>query len=198
MPQTFSADSNYGNKLRSVYALYPCKLFIKLIIAAYHLLYADNVIALDQDGRITQHGSYSDLMGFDGYIRMLSDNIHQVNSVRAPDIVLDDETLRELNLDDQPTDLSRRTGDWTVYRFYFQNIGWPLLSIFLACCVLFILGLSFPRKLQQSCLNICFHALLISTQKSGCSGGLVPMSSTPTNMFIIGWVYMWHLVSSHF
>jgi hypothetical protein len=99
-------------------------------------------------------------MGSDRYIRMLSDNIHPVNTVRAPDIVLDDETLRELNLDDQHTDLSRRTGDWTVYRFYFQNIGWPLLSIFLACCVLFILGLSFPRKLQQTCLNICFHALL--------------------------------------
>ncbi|KAJ5255483.1 hypothetical protein N7497_007030 [Penicillium chrysogenum] len=113
--------------------------------SAHHLPYADNVIALDKDGRITQHGSYSDLMGFDGYIRMLSDNIHPVNSVRAPDIVLDDETLRELNLDDQPTDLSRRTGDWTVYKFYFQNIGWPLLSIFLACCVLFILGLSFPQ-----------------------------------------------------
>ncbi|KAJ6187634.1 hypothetical protein N7519_002542 [Penicillium mononematosum] len=113
--------------------------------SAHHLLYADNVIALDKDGRITQHGSYSDLMGSDGYIRMFSNNIHPVNTVRAPNIGLDDETLRELNLDDQHTDLSRRTGDWTVYRFYFQNIGWPLLSIFLACCVLFILGLSFPQ-----------------------------------------------------
>ncbi|CAG8888161.1 unnamed protein product [Penicillium egyptiacum] len=113
--------------------------------SAHHLLYADNVIALDKDGRITQHGSYSDLVGSDGYIGMLSDNIHPVDTARAPDIVLDDETLRELNLDDQHTDLSRRTGDWTVYRFYFQNIGWPLLSVFLACCVLFILGLSFPQ-----------------------------------------------------
>ncbi|CAI7570859.1 unnamed protein product [Penicillium viridicatum] len=113
--------------------------------SAHHLLYADNVIALDEHGRIIQHGSYSDLISSSGYIRMLSDGVNQVNTSRSPGFVLNDETLRELNLDDQHTDLSRRTGDWTVYRFYFQNIGWPLLSLFLACCVLFILGLSFPQ-----------------------------------------------------
>lgn len=89
---------------------------------------------------------------------MLSDGVNQVDTARPPDFVLDDETLRELNLDDQHTDLSRRTGDWTVYRFYFQNIGWPLLSVFLACCVLFILGLSFPRQFQQAYLDILFQA----------------------------------------
>lgn len=93
-------------------------------------------------------------MSSGGYIEMLSDGVHPVNTARASDVVLDDETLRGLNLDEQHTDLSRRTGDWTVYRFYFQNIGWPLLSVFLACCVLFILGLSFPRGSQQSYLNI--------------------------------------------
>ncbi|KAJ5960301.1 uncharacterized protein N7479_007451 [Penicillium vulpinum] len=113
--------------------------------SAHHLLYADSVIALDEDGRIIQHGSYSDLMSSDGYIKMLSDGVYSANTVQSPDVVLDDETLRELNLDDQNTDLSGRTGDWTVYRFYFQNIGWPLLSVFFACCVLFILGLSFPQ-----------------------------------------------------
>ncbi|CAI7598161.1 unnamed protein product [Penicillium glandicola] len=113
--------------------------------SAHHLLYADNVIALDKDGRIIQQGSYGDLLSSGGYIRMLSNDVQPVNSARGPDVVLDDETLRELNFDDQHTDLSRRTGDWTVYHFYFQNIGWPLLSVFLACCVLFILGLSFPQ-----------------------------------------------------
>ncbi|KAJ5499877.1 ABC transporter integral membrane type 1 [Penicillium expansum] len=128
---------------------------------SHHLLYADNVIALDEYGRIIQHGSYRDLNSSGGYIRMLSDGVSTVKTSRAPDVVLDDETLRELNLDDQHTDLSRRTGDWTVYHFYFQNIGWPLLSAFLACCVLFILGLSFPRQFQQTYLNIRFHSLLI-------------------------------------
>ncbi|KGO71820.1 ABC transporter, integral membrane type 1 [Penicillium italicum] len=113
--------------------------------SAHHLLYADNVIALDENGRIIQHGSYSDLISSGGHIRTLSDGVYTVNTSRAPDVVLDDETLRELNLDYQDTDTRRRTGDWTVYRFYFQNIGWPLLSVFFASCVLFILGLSFPQ-----------------------------------------------------
>jgi hypothetical protein len=60
--------------------------------------------------------------------------------------VLDDETLQGLNLDENKEDSSRRTGDLTVYQYYFENIGWPLLSLFLFCCILFVLGLSFPRQ----------------------------------------------------
>ena len=86
-------------------------------------------------------------MDIQGYVSTLSGSSKPLTTTRAPDFVLDDETLLGLNMEEEQTeDLSRRTGDLTVYSFYFQNIGWPLLSIFLACCVVFILGLSFPRE----------------------------------------------------
>lgn len=86
-------------------------------------------------------------MSTEGDLGMLSDSAHPADTGRGPQLALDDKTLQDLNLPDKHLeDSTRKTGDWTVYRFYFENIGWPLLSIFLACCVLFILGLSFPRQ----------------------------------------------------
>lgn len=62
-------------------------------------------------------------------------------------MVVDDETIQELKLDDEETDMiSRQAGDWSVYLYYFQRIGWPLLILFFTCSVLFIFGLIFPRK----------------------------------------------------
>lgn len=85
-------------------------------------------------------------MSAGGYVSTISGNSKTLNTTRAPDITIDQEMLQGLNIDeDQPEDLGRRTGDLTVYSYYFQNIGWSLLFIFLACCVLFIIGLSFPR-----------------------------------------------------
>jgi ABC-type multidrug transport system fused ATPase/permease subunit len=81
-----------------------------------------------------------------GYVGTLSGIAKSSNTTRAPEFVLDDETFQGLNIDDDQTeDLTRRTGDWTVYSFYFQNIGWPLLLLFLVCCVVFILSLNLPQ-----------------------------------------------------
>jgi ATP-binding cassette subfamily C (CFTR/MRP) protein 1 len=114
---------------------------------AHHLAYADNIIALDANGRVIEQGSYQHLMNTNGYVSTISESSQLPNTTRAPDFVLDDETIQGLNIEEEQTeDMSRRTGDLTVYSFYFQNIGWPLLTLFLICCVLFISSLSFPRE----------------------------------------------------
>lgn len=82
-----------------------------------------------------------------GYVSTIAGTSIATSTARAPDMTLDPETLQGLNIEeDQQEDSGRRTGDLTVYTFYFQNIGWSLLFIFVACCVMFILGLSFPRE----------------------------------------------------
>ncbi|CAG8415715.1 unnamed protein product [Penicillium salamii] len=114
--------------------------------SANHLLYADNIIALDASGRVIEQGRYHDLMKAGGYVSTIAGTSKATSTARAPDMTLDPETLQGLNIEeDQQEDLGRRTGDLTVYTFYFQNIGWSLLFIFVACCVMFILGLSFPQ-----------------------------------------------------
>lgn len=80
---------------------------------------------------------------------MFNEGPEQVNTNRAPDVVFDDEQLQELNLEGEDTDdFSRRTGDWTVYLYYFQVMGYPLLFLAVACSVFHIVGSTIPRKLS--------------------------------------------------
>lgn len=78
---------------------------------------------------------------------MLDDKSEQFNTDRAPDVVFDDEQLQELNLEGEDTDdFSRRTGDWTVYLYYFRVMGYPLLFLAVACSVFHIAGSTIPRN----------------------------------------------------
>ena len=103
---------------------------------------------MSENGEIVEQGSYDELVAAKGYVSNLASTPGTANTERPPDVVLDDETLQELKLpdDDKVDDTSRQTGDWSVYLYYFQNIGWPLLFLFLGCSVLFVSGLNFPRK----------------------------------------------------
>jgi hypothetical protein len=103
---------------------------------------------LNEDGNLIEQGSYDALLAGHGYVSVLVSKASTVATTRAPDVVLDDETLQGLNLDkeDDIDNTSRGTSDLTVYLYYFQNIGWPLLSLFFASACLFIFGLTSPRK----------------------------------------------------
>lgn len=95
---------------------------------------------------MVEQGSYDDLVAASGYVSTLASVSHVVNTSRAPNVTLNDDTIQELILDDEATDtISRRTGDWSVYKYYFQRIGWPLLLTFFICSALFIFGLIIPR-----------------------------------------------------
>lgn len=81
---------------------------------------------------------------------MVSKGSKTVDTSRATETTLNEEHLRELNLEeDQMEDASRRAGDLTVYWYYFQNIGWRLLSFWVGTCALHILGLSFPGEFSR-------------------------------------------------
>ncbi|GLI78089.1 hypothetical protein PoHVEF18_006388 [Penicillium ochrochloron] len=114
---------------------------------AHHLPYADFVISLNESGHIIELGTYEALVARDGYVSMLASKASTVVTTRAPDLVLDDETLQGLNLekDDDIDSTSRSTSDLTVYLYYFQAIGWPLMAVFFACACLFTFGIIFPQ-----------------------------------------------------
>jgi hypothetical protein len=103
---------------------------------------------LNESGHIIEQGTYEALVAKDGYVGMLANKAATVVTTRAPDLVLDDETLQGLNLekDDDIDSTSRGTSDLTVYLYYFQAIGWPLLALFATCACLFTFGIIFPRK----------------------------------------------------
>lgn len=119
---------------------------------AHHLPYSNYIVALGEDGCIVEKGSYDELVAAKGYIGSLDSTASRVNTERAPDIVLDDETLQELNLpdDENADDTSRQTGDWSVYLYYFQHIGWPLLTLFVGICAFFVLCMIAPRESTEN------------------------------------------------
>ncbi|KAJ5575262.1 P-loop containing nucleoside triphosphate hydrolase protein [Penicillium hetheringtonii] len=98
--------------------------------SAHHLPFSDYILALSENGRIVEKGSYTELINSGGYIGSLSSTATNIDTERAPNLVLDEETLQELKLpeDENLDDTSRQTGDWSVYSYYFQHIGWPLFG----------------------------------------------------------------------
>ncbi|KAJ5217855.1 P-loop containing nucleoside triphosphate hydrolase protein [Penicillium citrinum] len=115
--------------------------------SAHHLPFSDYILALSENGRIVEKGSYTELINSGGYIGSLSSTATNIDTERAPNLVLDEETLQELKLpeDENLDDTSRQTGDWSVYSYYFQHIGWPLLGLFLASCIVFVIGMITPQ-----------------------------------------------------
>lgn len=48
--------------------------------------------------------------------------------------------------DDKLHDLTRATGDWDIYNYYFRSIGWRKLSTFLAFVIVHVFCSTFSRK----------------------------------------------------
>lgn len=48
--------------------------------------------------------------------------------------------------DDLEAEANRATGDFAIYRYYFDSVGWVGISIFLVCISGFVFCISFPSK----------------------------------------------------
>lgn len=122
---------------------------------AHHLSYADHIISIDSKGQLAEQGSYEELYVSRGAVPCVSNQSDEGKVHRAPEVVFDDEALQELHLKDGEIDhVSRQTGDFSVYLYYFEKIGWRLMSLIVASSVMFTFGFIFPRMLlfKHSCL----------------------------------------------
>jgi hypothetical protein len=64
-------------------------------------------------------------------------------------------------------DLSRRTGDISLYKFYFASIGPSLTIALVVTLFLNTLAASFPREFSNQTLYIALNTYLLVKQKSG-------------------------------
>lgn len=111
---------------------------------ALHLSYADYIIALDEKGRVSEHGSFEEISKSGAYIKNLFAQPVTVPTSRVPEVELSDETLEELELPEDDQDTRRQMGDLTVYTYYFRAVGWGLMSALIISCGAFVFGLTFP------------------------------------------------------
>ncbi|KUJ06202.1 P-loop containing nucleoside triphosphate hydrolase protein [Mollisia scopiformis] len=108
---------------------------------------ADHIIVLGDDGKIAQQGSFSELNSQSGYVQSL--NISLLESGSKP---RDDSGTQKQNSDlallrpseTSIDDMSRRTGDTSVYLFYIKAVGWLPTFIFMVAICAFVFCLSFP------------------------------------------------------
>jgi len=119
-----------------------------------HLPVADYIIVLG-DGTVTEQGTFSELMGRDGYIQRLgfSDGSgSDISSQAAPPEPRDENPEQTEHQNASSTtaraqleaDESRQVGDRTVYKHYLQSMGVPLAICSLFFAVLWGVFTNFP------------------------------------------------------
>ncbi|QDS72379.1 hypothetical protein FKW77_008421 [Venturia effusa] len=124
------------------------RLGTTVIWATHHtqiLPIADHIIVLDQEGNIRQVESPEVLL--DSPSKLLSNSIDEdAVSSEKMDSSSPASPASERNVTDEKLmDLTRRTGDFTTYFYYFRTIGWSLSITFLTVNAVATFTQNFPQ-----------------------------------------------------
>ncbi|MCJ1433569.1 hypothetical protein MMC27_002932 [Xylographa pallens] len=115
----------------------------------HHLALSDHVVVMGTNGCVAEQGSFDQLRSLQGFVSNLTS--HQPSG---------ESNIQEEQSDDTPQsnsplpvenpalaqDLTRRTGDISVYQYYFKSIGWRLGSIMLSVLILVTFASTFPQE----------------------------------------------------
>jgi ATP-binding cassette subfamily C (CFTR/MRP) protein 1 len=107
---------------------------------------ADHVLTLSQDGRIAHQGSPSVSLKTGSYSLQSEP---QVNSDHADVAQTPKIKVPKGPSAEDKEDLARRTGDWSIYKYYFGNFQKRYLAMFVACSV----GAAFTSRFSQILLK---------------------------------------------
>ena len=143
--------------------------------AVHRLSYADHVVVMTADGSIAEQGTFEQLKASEGYVAMLEaeykaekskkDDIGQgkpANSVHAVLIEEEEEQLiqeenTELHIAQE--DLTRQTGDLSLYWYYLRSVHWASSALWATCFILY----GIANKLGEYVVNLWSEA----TEKEG-------------------------------
>ncbi|KAI7788103.1 hypothetical protein LA080_013410 [Diaporthe eres] len=92
-----------------------------------HLPQADLILVLEQDGTLTQHGSFSELNATGRYVQDMKLRLGEDNYNHDGDDAEIQEARESHPTNMPPTvaaaDESRKTGDWMIYKYYARALG---------------------------------------------------------------------------
>ncbi|KAL6167369.1 hypothetical protein ACJQWK_06803 [Exserohilum turcicum] len=119
--------------------------------SAKRLPYCDHIVALSQDGRISEQGGFAKLNSSGGYVSGFDlpqadwDYSPQKHVYEAPPRYTERQTDNsKITEDEIQAEANRRTGDIAIYKYYIGSVGWIPTIIFIVSIVIFIFGISFP------------------------------------------------------
>lgn len=118
---------------------------ILTILLAVVMRRATNLVVMDE-GKISACGSVSDLLQTSEYVKSLNmstrENQSDSDASSPNDADTTSQSTREKasakksKADDTMDDLRRKTGDWSVYMYYFSRAGnWTCLTAVLLSCI---------------------------------------------------------------
>ena len=102
--------------------------------AVHRLPYADLIVSLNENGRISEQGNYISLVNSNGYVHSLDVRYKQEQQLAEEDEIAAVEAPRQdkadartnavTDEDDGEQDLIRRTGEWSTYKHWFKSCGY--------------------------------------------------------------------------
>ena len=113
-------------------------------IRHFHLV--DHVVVLTKDGKIAQNGSFEELREQEGYINNLLLGTEQITTDTKPAAKAAEKRppIKGVTANDV-SDLTRKTGDVAVYKYYFRPISVFGTICFLGTTALFVFTQYFPQ-----------------------------------------------------
>lgn len=128
-----------------------CRAHGMTVLMATHvhqyLTQADHIVILDE-GRIAEQGSFEKLISSEGYLRDFKPRGVPFEITDSSDDVVETSPNKPAaapdKIDTAQQDLARKTGDMSVYSYYFKSIGWPLMFLIVLSEVGFAFGTKFP------------------------------------------------------
>jgi ATP-binding cassette, subfamily C (CFTR/MRP), member 1 len=105
---------------------------------------------LNENGTISEQGQFDVLAATGGYVSTFNlgqpdwDFTPDEKSYHIPNVTEKEKVIQ--TDDDLEAEANRGTGDFTIYRYYFDSVGWFGIVVFLVCISGFVFCISFPSK----------------------------------------------------
>lgn len=115
-------------------------------MAVHRLSYADHVIVLNSEGRITEQGNYNALSATTKHAQSQPPEYSAFEETQRAGTDSEPNAAVEIPSTDGVTSGDRRSGDLTVYNYYTKTVGVLNTIIFVALCAIFCWALVFPRE----------------------------------------------------
>ena len=110
--------------------------------------FADSIVFLDDGGKIVQHGTYDELRKTERFVKMLGlqDAPGISSTVDSGDASASDKPSANAPTPNTAFELTRKTGDASLYKFYLRSVGKLLFSGWIFCGAAYIFSGRIPRE----------------------------------------------------
>ncbi|CZR60647.1 related to multidrug resistance protein [Phialocephala subalpina] len=125
------------------------KLRTTVVLATHairHLPLADSIIALGGNGRLLEQGTFEQLRAQGGFVSNLIIHPGALEKEKIPGAQGKALAAKTTPVQQPPdaSDLTRRIGDISVYKYYFKSIGWKVVTANLVASFVYMLGRGIP------------------------------------------------------